>query len=242
MKNAYRFCLPITVVAAMFSIPAAHAQQDAVAPVESDASPARLEAAASRHVNDAVEVVHKLENDARMRSAIGRAKGIFIIPSYGRAAVGVGAAGGTGLLLVRRSDGSWSDPAFYTTGGLSLGLQAGAQGGAFVMLLNNDKAIKEFYKKNNFSINANAGLTVLNWSRMAEGTAGTGDVLVWSDTKGLFGDLVTVELNDLRYSNRMNNAYYRRTLAAPDVVAGKVENPQADSLVRAVAAVNDTRK
>jgi len=30
------------------------------------------------------------------------------------------------------------------------------------------------------------------------------------------------------------------TLAASDVVAGKVENPQADCLVRAVAAVNDT--
>ncbi len=242
MKNVCQSHISMAVLAAMFSIPAAHAQQDAVAPVESNASPARLEAAAVRHVNDAVEVVHKLDNDARMRSAIGRAKGIFIIPSYGRAAAGIGAAGGTGLLMLRRADGSWSNPAFYTTGGLSLGLQAGAQGGSFVMLLNNDKAIKEFYKKNNFSINANAGLTVLNWSRMAEGTAGTGDVLVWSDTKGLFGDLVTVELNDVRYSSRMNDAYYRRTLTAPDVVAGKVENPQSDALVHAIAAVNDTRK
>ncbi|QGZ37960.1 lipid-binding SYLF domain-containing protein [Pseudoduganella flava] len=192
-------------------------------------------ATASRHVTDAVAVARKLEGEERMRTLLHDAKGVFIIPKYGRAALGVGGSGGAGVLLVHRPDGAWSDPVFYNTGGLSIGLQAGVQGGALALVLNNEKAVNEFLKKNNFSLNAKAGLTVVNWSKMAQGSAGAGDVLAWSDTKGLFGDVLTLEVNDIRFNQQLTNAYYGRTLSASDVVAGKTSNPQAEPLVQAVA-------
>jgi lipid-binding SYLF domain-containing protein len=212
--------------------------QQAQAPVDKTAAAAaKEEAKASAHVSDAVAVVRKIERVDRMRDVLNRAKGIFIVPSYGRAAVGVGASGGTGILLVRHADGKWSDPVFYNTGGLSVGLQAGAEGGNLVLLLNNDKAVNEFLKKNNFSVNAKAGLTVVNWNKMVQGSAGTGDVVAWSDTKGLFGDVVTVEVNDIRFSQKLTNAYYHRSLSASDVIVGKTSNAQSAPLVDALAAV-----
>jgi lipid-binding SYLF domain-containing protein len=214
----------------------AWSQNTATKTTDTTSSAGKQEKMASKHVAAAVEVARKLESDDRMRSWLNNAKGVFIVPSYGRVALGVGGAGGAGVLLVRRANSSWSDPVFYNTGGLSVGLQAGVQGGAFALILNNDKAVQEFLKKNNFSLNAKADLTVLNWSKMAQATGGTGDVIAWSSTKGLFGDALTIELNDVRFNQQLTNAYYQRTLSASDVVEGKSTNPQAAALVNVIAS------
>jgi lipid-binding SYLF domain-containing protein len=202
------------------------------------AAPTRQEATATRHVTNAVAVVRKLEKVDRMQDVLKNARGIFIVPSYGRVAAGVGAAGGTGLLLVRHAGGDWTGPVFYNTGGLSVGLQVGAEGGNLVLILNNDKALDEFMKKNNVAINAKAGLTVLDWNKMVQGSAGTGDVTAWSDTKGLLGDAATVEVKDIRFNQKMTTAYYRRTLSAADVIDGKTTSAQSAPLFQALAAAS----
>lgn len=206
----------------------------------SDVATTRPEQQAAQHVADALAVVRQLEAEPRMKQLLQQARGVFIIPSYGRAAFGVGAHGGTGLLLVRRGDGSWSGPAFYNLGGLTVGLQAGAEGGAIALVLNNDKAVNEFMKKNNFSLSAEAGLTVVNWSKLAQGSVGSGDVTAWSGTKGLFGDVAAVGLNDIRYNQGLSGAYYKRTLSPQEIAAGTVSNVQSQALQQALAAAATT--
>jgi len=237
MKTTRLTLFRLTTVLLLAGQASAHAAEPAATTPATTSRAARLETTAAHHVNDAVAVVRKMEGVERLRGVLGKAKGIFIVPSYVRAAVGVGAAGGTGILLARHSGGAWSDPVFYNSGGLSVGLQAGAQAGALVLVLNNDKALNEFLKKNNFSIDAKAGLTVVNWNKMAQGTAGIGDVVVWSDTQGLFGDVATLEVTDIRFNERMTNAYYRRTLSASDIISGKTTNPQAAPLVQTLGAI-----
>lgn len=220
-------------LAALLAAPVlATGQEKPVAKNDTTSRADRQAAAAERHVVQALGVVHTMEMDARMRSLLQAARGVFIVPSYGRAAVGIGAEGGAGLLLVRRDDKRWSPPVFYHTGGLSLGLQAGAQGGRLAFVLNNQKAVDAFLKKTSISLNATAGLTILNWSKMVQGSAGAGDVVAWSDTKGLFGDVATVELNGVRYSQNLNNAYYGRNLSASDIIVGNPDKPQSELLVR----------
>ena len=189
---------------------------------------------ASQRVSDALSVVRQLEAEPRMKQLLQQAKGVLIVPSYGRAALGVGAHGGAGLLLLKRSDGGWSGPAFYDLGGLTVGLQAGAEGGPMALVLNNEKAVNEFMKKNNLALSADAGLTVLNWSRLAQGTAGTGDVVAWSGTRGLFGDVAAVGINDIRFNQSLTNAYYGRTLSPREIAAGTVSNPQSEPLQQAL--------
>jgi lipid-binding SYLF domain-containing protein len=197
---------------------------------------------ATQRVSDALAVVRQIEAEPRMKQLLQQAKGVLIVPAYGRAALGVGAHGGAGLLLLKRADGSWSGPAFYDLGGLTLGLQAGAEGGAIAMVLNNDKAVNAFMKKNNFSVSAEAGLTVVNWSRLAQGTAGSGDVVAWSGTKGLFGDAVAIGLNDIRFNQNLTTAYYGRALSPQDILAGAASNPQAQPLQQALGEASTTTK
>lgn len=233
-ENALRF-----VVALLLASPGLIlAQDNRPAGTDTTASAERQVSAAEHHVTEAVNVVRRLGMDPRMRSLLATAKGLFIVPSYKRAAAGIGAEGGAGVLLVRHDDGSWSQPVFYNTGGLSLGLQAGAQGGMLAFVLNNQKAVDAFLKKTSVSLSGSAGLTVINWNRAVERSAGAGDgdVVAWSDTKGLFGNAATVELNGIRFSQNLNNAYYRSTLSASDIIGGKSRNPQADRLAQALAA------
>lgn len=197
---------------------------------------------ATQRVSDALTVVRRLEDDARMKQLLQQAKGVLIVPSYGKAALGVGAHGGAGLLLLRRADGGWSGPAFYDLGGLTVGLQLGAEAGPIAMVLNNDKAVHAFMGRNNFALSAEAGLTVLNWSKLAQGTAGTGDVVAWSGTRGLFGDAVAVGLHDIHFNQNLTNAYYGRALSPTDIAAGSVSNPQAQPLQQALADASTSAK
>lgn len=205
-------------------------------PASASSTVSRAEANATKHVSDAVAVVRRMESTPGMNHLLQQAKGVLIVPTYARAALGVGGSGGSAVLLVKKEDGSWSDPAFYNVGGISVGAQAGAEGGPIAMVLNNDKAVDSFMQKNNFSLSADAGLTVVNWTKIAQGSVGTGDVVAWAGTKGLFGNVASIGVSDIRFNQSETNAYYRQTLTAKEVISGKVSNPQADALKQALAA------
>ncbi|KQZ48099.1 lipid-binding SYLF domain-containing protein [Massilia sp. Root1485] len=222
-----------------FALPAAtaqdsHASRSAAAAgqaahgTDNDAATRRQQAAV-KHVSDAVGVVHTMSNETGMAALLGRARGVFIVPTYGRAALGVGGAGGAGVLMVRQADGAWGNPVFFDTGGLSIGLQAGVEGGPIALVLLNQKAVDSFRNRNNFSLSADAGLTVVNFARMAQGST-AGDVVAWSGSKGLFGNAATVGINDVRYNQRLTEAYYGKPMTALQAIDSKETNAQADAL------------
>lgn len=194
----------------------------------------RRQEAAAKRLSDSVGIVHTMAAVPGMTPLLAQAHGIYIVPNFGRAALGVGAEGGSGVLMVRRADGTWSNPAFYTIGGVSIGLQAGAEGGPIALVLMNDKAIDSFRKKNNFSLNASAGLTVVNFSRMAQGST-AGDVVAWAGSKGLFGNAVTVGINDIRFNPRLTDALYGKPTTAIAAIDSTEPNPHADALRKALA-------
>lgn len=188
---------------------------------------------AIEHVNKAVQVVQRMQATPEMRSLLQRSKGVFVVPDYGNAALGIGAKGGAGVLLVRNGT-SWSNPAFYNYGGLSIGAQAGAEAGAIAFVLNDQKAMNSFMQNNKFSLNANAGLTVVDWSKKGAGAAGWGDITAWADTEGLFGG-ASLSISDVDYDEDETSGYYGRQVASRDVLSGKVKNPQAMALRQALA-------
>lgn len=195
------------------------------------------EASASKHVRDAVAAVRRMESDPTMQRVMKDAKGVYIVPTYGRIALGVGGQGGVGVLLVKHGS-EWRDPGFYNIGGISIGAQAGAEGGPVAFVLKNEKAVQRFNDKNNFSLSADAGITVINWTKVAQGSTGEGDVVAWSGTKGLFGNVATLGINDIHFNQRMTSAYYGKTASATDVINGKLKNPASDTLKQALAGAS----
>ena len=179
---------------------------------------ASLVSTARRHVCDATAVIGRMAANTGMAAVLRQAQGLFVVPNYKRAALGVGARGGTGVLLVKQS-GNWSDPALFTLGGISAGLQAGVEAGSLALVLNNQNAVERFRKTSNWSLNAEAGLTVVNWNAMAQGSSGRGDVVAWSDTKGLLGD-VAIGITDIHFNQAQTNAYYGKAVTLADILAG----------------------
>lgn len=188
---------------------------------------------ATTHLNRAIAVIHQMERNRDLAAQLFKAKGVFIVPDSVRVAVGVGARGGAGVLLVRRADG-WGTPAFYNMAGVTLGAQLGAEGGAMAFILNDQKALNGFMQDNKFSLNAEAGLTMVDWSKRGEGSLGWGDITAWSDTEGLFGG-ANIAVTDVRYDAAETAAYYRKPVTAREVLAGRVNNPRAVELREALA-------
>ncbi len=159
-------------------------------------------------LQEALKVVNKMQSDPGMRPHLQKAKGVFIVPNFARGAAVVGIKGGEGVMLSRKDDGQWTNPAFYNMGAVSVGAQAGASAGQIAFLLMDDKAVKVFNTKNTFSLNADAGLSIGNYSARGEASAGKGDdVIAWSDTEGLFAG-VSISVGDIVADNGENRAYY----------------------------------
>lgn len=189
---------------------------------------------AATHISKAAQTVKVMEKDPQLKKMLQQAKGVFIVPDYGRAALGVGGQGGAGVLVAHRG-GKWASPGFYNFGGVSIGAQAGVSAGRIAMLLMTDKALNSFGTNNKFALDADAGLTVIDWSKRGTGSAGHGDIVMWSDTKGLFADL-NVGITDVNFDEEETKAFYGKPVTAQDIVSGKETSAKAKALISALAA------
>lgn len=185
---------------------------------------------AQQEIDRAVQVVQRMKADPKMQDALQQAKGVFILPHYGRGALGVGVQGGEGVLVTRQGN-KFGNPVFYNLGGVSIGAQAGGAGGPVAFLLMTDKAVQDFASGKKFSLDADAGLTIVNWSKRAQGSAGkVQDVIAWSATKGAYAG-VSVGVTDVMVDKDANRAYYGRDGLQPrEIVNGRVDNPRSNVL------------
>lgn len=71
-----------------------------------------------------------------------RARGIAVIPNVIRGGFFLGGRRGRGTLIVRSPSGAWSNPAFITLTGGSIGLQFGAEAADVVLVFANDRAVR----------------------------------------------------------------------------------------------------
>ncbi len=201
---------------------------------QSQSNDSSAKAAAQRIVDQSVDAIQALKSNGDFQSLAKKAKGIFLVPTLAKGAVVVGGSGGTGVLLVRDRNGGWSDPAFLTIGSISIGAQAGGKAGPVAILLMTDKAVADFTQNNNFSINGNAGLTVVNWSPTAQGSVGKGDVVIWSGQSGLFAGL-NISGSDVVADTAADHAFYGSEQAdTQSITSDQVKNDAADKLKSAL--------
>lgn len=78
-------------------------------------------------------------------------------------------------------------------------------------------------------LNAEAGLSIIDYSASAQASWGKGDIIMWSDTAGLYGG-GTVSVSDLNWADNNNHAYYGRKVEPDQILAGQVITPDAIKL------------
>ncbi len=172
------------------------------------------------------------EDFFELRAYIRGAKGIFIVPQLVKGGFIIGAEGGTGVLMARGTDGSWSSPAFYTVAAGSLGLQIGGEVKEVVFVLMSDEVVDALISSE-FKLGADASITVGPMGRGVEASRSTdfsADIYAFSKSVGLFGGGA---LEGAKFFEResLNNQYYGGNARAQDIVIERrFSNPQADRL------------
>ncbi|WP_242096255.1 MULTISPECIES: lipid-binding SYLF domain-containing protein [unclassified Sphingomonas] len=182
-------------------------------------------------VDKAASVVVEMERDRKIAPLIGRAVGLYVIPEYGRAGFIIGGKGGAGVVVTRNRTGGWSSPAFFNTGGLSIGAQIGAAGGAIVYLLMDRKAVDAFRSPRKFALDAGAGVSVINYSDAAQGSTFKGDAVLWTNIKGAYAG-ATVGATGVDYDQGRVKEYYGRPVNVNALLDGRVTAPGARALTR----------
>ncbi len=166
------------------------------------------------------------------RNHLASAKGILIVPQLLKGAFIFGAEGGTGVLLARdQYTGKWSQPAFYTIGSVSFGLQAGAQSSQIILMIMTDSGLDALLST---SIKLGADVSIAAGPYGAGAKAETVDILAFSKTKGIFGG-ISIEGAIITPKDSWNIAYYRKNVRPVDIIIRKmVSNPYSEKLIQAV--------
>ncbi len=173
-------------------------------------------------------------NFSWMWKYIKQAKGIVIFPQVFKGGFVLGVSGATGVLLVRdRETRSWSAPAFYTLGSVTLGLQIGFEAAEVVMLAMNQKAVDSILSSS-VKLSGDASIAVGPLGGGAKGTATiptvTADYVSFSKAKGLYAGL-NLEGSVLDVRDSLNHSYYGKTIGPKEIVYGnRAVNPGADKL------------
>jgi lipid-binding SYLF domain-containing protein len=106
---------------------------------------AHAQPSADVQLQEASELIHEFTDagdDSIPTELMERALGIAVIPDVFRGGFILGARRGRGILSLRMPDGSWSNPAFVTLTGGSIGWQIGAESTDIVLIFANENAVK----------------------------------------------------------------------------------------------------
>jgi lipid-binding SYLF domain-containing protein len=160
-------------------------------------------------------------NYSWLQKNLDNAKGVLIFPEVLKGGFIWGGSGGTGVLLIRdERTGQWSQPAFYTMGSVTFGLQIGGEASEVLMLAMTQKAIDSLFSSS-FKLGAGVSVAVGPVGAGANASAGIpsvrADFLTFAKSKGLYGGL-NLEGAVVAVRDSLNEAYYGRTVRPVDIV------------------------
>jgi lipid-binding SYLF domain-containing protein len=192
-------------------------------------------------VDKAKMTLEAFASDSSLGTAIrdlkDETKALFIVPQFLRGAFVFGGAGGSGVLLVRdEKTHKWSEPAFYTMGSASFGLQIGGDVSEMVLVVRNQKGLEEFYRSD-FKLGADASMAVGPVGQGASVKGIAADIIGYARKKGVFVG-ISVDGSIIAVSDDSNQAYYGKPVRPTDItVTRSVSNPKSADLRNTAAKV-----
>ncbi|KAF8271966.1 DUF500-domain-containing protein [Lactarius quietus] len=164
------------------------------------------------------------------KAVLQRARGLAIFEVIKAGFVFSGKAG-SGLVIARLPDGSWSAPSCIATGGVGWGLQIGADITDFVIVLNSEDAVRAFSLGGNVTIGGNISATagpIGTGGSLQASLAHPAPMFSYSKSKGLFAGL-SLEGTALIERKDANKDFYGSAIPARDILGGRVPPPEVAS-------------
>jgi SH3 domain-containing YSC84-like protein 1 len=184
-------------------------------------------------VEDAGHVLKEILNipEDIPQDLLDKAECVIVMPSVKKAAFGIGASYGRGIMICRSGSnytGPWGPPALYALEGASIGFQIGVEGTDYVLLIMNPAGARSLLKSK-VKLGADASAAAGPKGRTAAAATDvvmTAEILSYSRNKGLFAG-ISLEGSTLRSDGSANQKLYGQSLSARDIIRrGKVKIPE----------------
>ena len=114
--------------------------------------------------------LQKIPEQAIPPNLLNSAYAVAVLPNVLKGGFIVGGSYGKGVLLVRQSDGAWSNPSFITLTNLGIGFQSGAQGADLVLVFKTRRGVDNI-ARGKFTLGGSASASAGPVGRTAPGTS-----------------------------------------------------------------------
>ncbi len=164
------------------------------------------------------------------RAHLKDAKGVFIVPQLLKAGFIFGGSGGRGIVLVRdEKTGQWGQPAFYSIGSVSFGLQIGGESSEVIMQIRTQHGLESLYSSS-FKLGGDTSIAVGPVGMGAAGKGVTADLVSFSRAQGAFAGLA-LDGSVIKVNDDFNKDYYGKAVRPTDILVKKdVSNPGSAKL------------
>lgn len=132
----------------------------------------------------ATKIIHSLATSSTSEASSIRQKmqtctGIAFLRSN-KFTMGLSVQGGSGIVLSKLPDGSWSPPSAIGTWGMGVGLQLGVEVAHTLIILQTPEALEHFLRGASFQMGVGIGAAIANYGREAVGAASVSGALCGS--------------------------------------------------------------
>jgi len=159
------------------------------------------------------------------------AKGLLIYPQVIKGGFIVGVSGGTGVLVVKdEKTHDWSQPAFYTIGSVTFGLQIGGEASQLVVMAMSKKAIDSLLSSS-FKLGGDASVALGPVGGGAKENI-TADFISFAKSKGLYAG-INLEGSIVTVRDSLNNAYYGKQVTPVDILVKNEASNEGSNELRA---------
>jgi len=184
------------------------------------ALPAAAATKEENRVADATDVLDQLlriPEQGIPATLLSRAYAVAVIPNVVKVGFGVGVRHGKGILVVRQDDNSWSNPAFVSLTGGSLGWQIGAQSTDIILVFKTRKGV-DGIANGKLTLGADASVAAGPVGRQASAATDVvfkAEIMSYSRARGLFAG-VSFEGTGVTMDRKANVAFYGDTTMSPE--------------------------
>ena len=191
-------------------------------------NPARAAEEESRRADNAVRVLKEvmMAPDKRIPTdLIGNAYAIAVIPDVIKAGFVIGGRHGLGLISVKGSDGTWSNPSFISMTGGSIGFQAGVSSTDVILVFRSERGVDSIVH-GKFTLGADASAAAGPVGRTAQASTDAqlkAEIYSYSRSRGLFAG-AALDGSVIAIDNDANRSVYGEGVTPRRIFAGGVSN------------------
>lgn len=189
---------------------------------------------------DIIDQILRIPEQSIPPALLSRAYAIAVVPNVVKVGFGVGARRGKGVLVIRREDNSWSNPAFIALTGGSLGFQIGAQSTDIILVFKNRRGVENI-TSGKLTLGADASIAagpVGRHGAVATDLRFKAEVYSYSRSRGLFAG-IALEGAGVTMDRKSNAAFYGSSSITPEQIfqsSGNAAPPVANNFVQILTA------